>query len=405
MKKKNAIKHFMNFLSFFSRIIPKKENKIIFDSKPDFSDNSRFLFEYLQKKYAFKFDMVWIVYDKKIREYLLNKGIEAVYAFSFRGLKEILTAKIIISSHTHFIDMKSKNQIYVDLWHGMPLKRILFLDPNDPTNLKHLRKETPKIDILISTSSLMKSVLSGCFHMYSKNVFITGQPRCDGLFKEPNRKTFEKILELNLSSYEKIIFYLPTYREGYEKKIDGLKMEDNIFRFPRFNWQEFSNFLEKTRTLFVCKLHPFEEKIYESKIKELNSPYFKLLTSRSLVTNFTDLYNIIGIADMLITDYSSIYFDFLLLNRPMIFIPTDLEDYRKSRGFTIEPYDFWTPGPKVTNQNDLQKEIRKCWGDPSYYADKRKIVNDIINYYKDGNSSERVWKQIENILKTKKHGG
>jgi CDP-glycerol glycerophosphotransferase (TagB/SpsB family) len=102
--------------------------------------------------------------------------------------------------------------------------------------------------------------------------------------------------------------------------------------------------------------------------------------------------------DLLITDYSSIYFDYLLLNRPIIFTPTDLEEYRETRGFLLEPYDFWTPGPKVTSQKALQHEILKSLCDIKYFQSERETILSIIHQYRDNKSSERLWNMIDRIL-------
>ena len=102
----------------------------------------------------------------------------------------------------------------------------------------------------------------------------------------------------------------------------------------------------------------------------------------------------LGNFDILITDYSSIYFDYLLLNRPIIFIPLDLEEYAQTRGFLLEPYDFWAPGPKVTTVDALIDEIRKCLADPACYEEERVVVNNLINRFQDGNSSRRVWEEV-----------
>jgi len=93
-----------------------------------------------------------------------------------------------------------------------------------------------------------------------------------------------------------------------------------------------------------------------------------------------------------------VHFDFLLLNKPIIFIPTDIEEYRKKRGFLLEPYDMWTPGPKVYTQKELQNEILKSLNDPSYYAEERERLKNIVHYYQDANSSKRVWEFINSLI-------
>ncbi|MDI6720706.1 MAG: CDP-glycerol glycerophosphotransferase family protein [Methanomicrobiales archaeon] len=159
--------------------------------------------------------------------------------------------------------------------------------------------------------------------------------------------------------------------------------------------ESFNKFLEDNDMLLVLKLHPSEEynPLSQNQFNQCNRNIVILKTER-LVVNFTSIYEILPNFDILITDYSSIYFDFLLLNKPIIFLTYDFERYQQNRGFLLEPYDFWAPGPKVTTIEMLVEEIQKCISDPNYYKKERETVNNIINQFQDGNSCERVWKQI-----------
>ncbi len=113
-----------------------------------------------------------------------------------------------------------------------------------------------------------------------------------------------------------------------------------------------------------------------------------------LQDNLLDLYDILGATDILVTDYSSIYFDFLLLDKPIVFIPTDLQEYEKSRGFLFDPYNFWAPGPKPLIFTDFLAELTKYIKDENYYKKERTIVNDIVNKYQDSKSSERLYNLV-----------
>jgi CDP-ribitol ribitolphosphotransferase len=120
-----------------------------------------------------------------------------------------------------------------------------------------------------------------------------------------------------------------------------------------------------------------------------------LLTDSMLNQNRVDLYEILGACDLLITDYSSVYFDFLLLNRPIIFTPTDLEAYRSTRGLLLHPYEFWTPGPKTFNQDDLQQAIFQSFDNPMTYDSERRTISGMAHTYQDDQSSARIWREID----------
>lgn len=108
----------------------------------------------------------------------------------------------------------------------------------------------------------------------------------------------------------------------------------------------------------------------------------------------------------MISDYSSIYFDFLLLDRPIMFLAPDLKEYENIRGFLLNPYDFWTPGPKVSTQFQLENYITQMLSGEDVYSNERKKIREILFEYQGGNSSERVFNQvIKRYLKSYVQGG
>ncbi|CEL25134.1 CDP-glycerol glycerophosphotransferase family protein [Methanobacterium formicicum] len=372
-----------------NRIIPKKKNQIIFESAPDFSDNSNSMFNYIKnnKKIKSQYSLIWLVNDKKLLKTLKNEKIEVYSKNSLKGLYSVLRSKFIFNTHTSFVNIKSENQVLINLWHGMPLKSMGFNDSSESdNNLKTVRKMSQKNDILIATSTIMKNLLASCFYMDPRKIYVTGQPRNDKLFIN-NKQKLSQLLNLDVSNYKKIVLFSPTFRK-WGSKVDGISRETNIFGFEDYNSTIFNNFLEEQNILFLLKIHPFEEKYYLSKLNN-NSKNMVLITQNRLKDNLLDLYDILGAIDILITDYSSIYFDFLLLNRPIIFIPTDLKEYSKSRGFLLEPYDFWTPGPKILKFKDLIEELKKI--EETDYKKERIVVNSIINKYQDKNSCKRIF--------------
>ena len=119
----------------------------------------------------------------------------------------------------------------------------------------------------------------------------------------------------------------------------------------------------------------------------------KIISSDWLAETNEDLYSFLGVTDILITDYSSVYFDYLLLDRPIIFINNDLEEYRRKRGLLLEPYDFWTPGYKVKNQEELMNAINIYVSDSEKHKNRRNQIKDIMHEV-ENRSCERIWETI-----------
>jgi len=381
-----------------NRLIPKSSRDWIFASSPDFADNTRALYEHINSKHP-EINCIWLVNDKGSYLKLRGLGINSLMKKSFRGFIKSIRSKVIITSHNDLSSIITNSQIYINLWHGIPLKAIGCMDSGanyrKPAGLNH------SSSILISTSATVNTLLGACFHVNSKQLFISGLPRNDNLFNPLPKEALSTLLKQDVSKFKKIAFYMPTFREGYLKRVEGTSLRDeNLFRFRSLDLDSLRNFLFRNNILLICKLHPIEEELFKHKLDILKQS-LTLLTIEDLKRNDTELYRVVANADLLVTDYSSVYFDYLLLKRPIIFTPTDLEEYQRKRGFLLEPYDFWTPGPKVVTQESLQEEILKSLNNPDYFRKERDTINDIINHYKDNRSCERVTNLIMEKLKTK----
>ena len=374
-----------------SIIIPKSDNQVLFASIPDYSDNAKALSEYIATNQVHQqYDIVWLVNDSDVLQKLTQNGIQAYPEKSVRGLYSILRSKYIIGTHSHYCWFKAKNQCLVNLWHGMPLKAMGYTDGLEKgAALKIVKLGANTTDMLIATSAITKTVMATSFFIDPRKVVVTGQPRNDYLFATDEKRKLAMLLDRDLSKYDKLLLYMPTFRVGYGR-VEGATAHLDFLRTDLFN-----KFLIDNNILFVLKLHPFEEKYWLSQDDfKQNNGNIVILKTDCLTNHLISIHEVLADFDILITDYSSIFFDFLLLNRPIIFWSLDLEEYAQTRGFSLEPYDFWTPGPKAMTVEMLIDEIQRCISDPTYYEKERITVNDLINQFQDENSCERVWKEI-----------
>lgn len=342
--------------------------------------NTYALYHLIPEKYRKKYDVKLLKeYDKKENEYV-----------------NMITCKMTIGTYGPIVHTKEKMSL--ELWHGFPLKALGDMIKSQKKQDDFTREQWKHIDKVASYSQLYNVLMSSCFGININNYYVSGMPRNDFLFKSNGIKNLSKIFNKNFNR-KKVIFLMPTFRAsaiGYEKEV--IKNWDNLFGFSAFRNKVFSEFLEKNNIVLIAKLHPFEEDFAYQYINKYDLDNVYLLTQDMLLENHLDLYEVLNSAHLLITDYSSVYFDFLLLNRPILFTPIDLEHYSKTRGFLLEPYDIWTPGPKVFEQNQLQEEIMKSLDDSAYYKLERENINNIVNYYKDGNASERLWTIIDKMM-------
>mgnify|MGYP001039481408 CR=1 FL=1 len=315
-------------------------------------------------------------------------------------INKVKNADILVLTEANVtVDKKYSNtsQIIVELWHGFPLKSMGYADKNE-SNLNFVSDRWKQIDYMVSYSTLYNQIMYECLHMDPDIFQITGMPRNDLLLNSVNddRKILANLFSLDTSN-EKIAFFMPTYRKVmFNGRQDTSLVRNNLFGLENFSYEDLNIFLKKNNIELFIKLHPIEEIMYQDQgIGDFE--HLHIITDAILSENNLDLYEIIGVSDMLLTDYSSVFFDYLLLNKPLIFLPVDKQEYSENRGFILTDYNQWTPGPKVYNQQDLQDNMLQNLRNPELYKSEREGIRDKVHQYTTNDSSERVWQFIRDI--------
>ncbi len=300
-------------------LLPKKRNLWLFGggNGHHFKDNSRSLFEFVSV-HERDIRAVWLTNDPNILEIVRGLGYEAHMFYSGRGIYLSLVAKLLVIS-TSFLDLGffayllPKRAQIIQLWHGTPLKRLERMEWVYRKKvlltmfLKYIGRDC---DVLVSATEINRDIYVDNFRVHPDQIQYLGQPRNDELIHKANHSKHNK----------KEIWYMPTFRE-YEKDFDF------FVRFG-FDGDALGKLLEKYDVHLVVNLHNVDKKRYA---KEGSSPLQE--TDRISIYQGEDVYGELANAAILITDYSSVYFDFLLLDRPIIFSAFDLESYRKNRDF------------------------------------------------------------------------
>lgn len=340
----------------------------------------------------------YVLYDyiKNVAKYsnirLLTIG--EIQSMSKRELlKEKATSEIIITSHS--AEKYKKSQKIIQLWHGVPLKSMGLLDKEySDTWEKDVKKVFDDVDYIATMSQFYTTLLNSTIgQRYSKYIEI-GYPRNDLLLNKDDSFDLSKIIK-GIDISNKNIYYVPTFRQGYVDRVEG-KAQDELFGFEKGDIEKISEYCVENKLNLILKLHPFEEKICMEKYKDLKLENIYFLTNDLLEKSNKDLYECLSKSDMLITDYSSVYYDYLLTEKPILFVNNDEEEYRNTRGFILEPYKEWTPGPKVQNCKQLLLEIEKLLSDNNYYRIDREKLTDIVHKFKNNDNCERTWNYLKN---------
>ena len=350
-------------LLWLSKITPRNKSKWAFGSNIGFTGNSKYFFLFYHDQ---KPACIWIASDRQTAKQLSNRGYKAHYKWSISGLYHSLTASVYICSDqlTDINYWTSAGAKYVNLWHGIGIKNIMFKQSSkqgnsfikEAFNEKNLlsRIYSPyffrRPDLFLSTSPLMTSHFSGCFRIEETECFESIYPRCEILLWDKEKlKQFiaeneeDSALQLvnSLSDYKKVYIYMPTWRD---LKSDFLS--DSGIDFIRLN-----HVLAENTSLLLLKLHP---------LTKIDQKELSTFSNIRLLNNEIDIYPLLPFTDVLITDYSSIYYDYLLMqDKDLLLFPFDYQEYVSHDRDLAFDFDEFTPGHRATNFDELLSYIQR----------------------------------------------
>lgn len=293
-----------------------------------------------------------------------------------------------VTVHTHARDGLAQRKT-VQLWHGFPLKTLGLMNVSMTSEAKKRHVQPWKAyDAVTSYGQLYNTFINACYGLDSSYYTVTGMPRNDLLFEPNAKEKLENITGVEIQS-AKCIVYLPTFRQSKYGYYNG-EVPSQLFGFDGFDIEAFVAFLEQNDFYFFMKFHPWDvnEELIEKVIGL--SDRLVMLDEEKLSEYKIDLYELLSATDLLITDYSSVYFDYLLLDKPMIFVRTDQKRYEHNRGFLVDSVSAWSPGYESTCQSQLQASIQKSIDRPSMFSQSRQHLTDKVHRYQDNESSTRV---------------
>lgn len=360
-----------------------------------FSDNPKAIFLYLCEQNPKEIDFYFITKNRELYSELDSKfGSKAVYLYSKKGLWLILRAKVYI--YTHYVSdisfSASGGAVTVNTWHGLALKKINYDNRYDrgrhPQSLKDRLKYFGKRlmirhsnDFVCATSDFTAQEFSRAFRKSPNQMLITGYPRNDLLSPSDSTENKNNFFTKYPSEkeYKHILFYLPTHRTTaeYEREV-----------FQEFNFKRMDKLCADMNALLLYKPHPF------SKAKIDNNKFENI----KLLNTDEDLYPILSFTNLLITDYSSVFFDCLLRDMPMLFFSPDLEKYIGESREIYFNYEEFVPGLIAENHEELVVGVKKILEGEDDYREKREEVRNRFFKHSDFQSSRRFVESLKHVL-------
>ena len=381
----------------FVYFLPRTKKIWVFGSGigMNFSDNAKYLFLHCSK--IKEMNSFWITRNKNLVNRLRQEGLNAHYKYSLKGLWLSIRAKVYIyDSRTGSINhWTSSGALKVNLWHGSPLKTIdrditvkhnAFYIGNHTWGYKRflVRMLMPQwfvvADLMIATSEKVKNYFDSAFG--SKKISVTGYPRNDIILNSSlysKHLTFEANI-INTFKTKKVILYAPTFRDG-----------DRYERVTPINWDKLNSLLLVNDATFLIKLHRHD---YSMVLK-------KDYSNIRVLDNESDMYPIFSRVDLLITDYSSIFFDFILTEKPVLFFPYDKEKYITKHRSMYDDYDSVTPGYKVYNYESFHEKLELFFENPSNLKNidiNYNSIKEMYNKHVDSDSASRTYEFIKSNL-------
>lgn len=370
-----------------------------------FADNGKWFF--LKSVGNSDVSIIFSTRSLEVYNKLRERGYPVVRANTFRGLWNALRAGVYLyDSYPIDANFWAINRaLWVQMWHGIPLKRIErdIADTEHPV-AKSLRRadqrsfsafgwtllrwpwRLKKEDLACCTSETLVPIFAKAFGIPQSRMRITGYPRNDIICASTdgsNLKAFDgEDLFAARAPGQRILLYAPTFRDDAVNK-----------NATQHTWSEEQQLalhalLTKFGAVLFVKLHPHIASGWK---------IASTATSIRFLPSELDLYTILGQVDVLITDYSSIYFDYLLLERPVIFYCYDLEQYAGSRGFYFD-YESITPGPKAHTFAELTTAIEQALEKKVDYSDEIRRVKTMFHKFSDGDSTARVGAEVQKEL-------
>jgi len=388
-------------LYWFSFLVPRSKEIWVFGSwfGRSYTDNSKWLFESVCKNEP-QIRAVWLTRERRVVEEVRRYGFEAYMINSWQGYLISCRAGLAVASWgnpdlNRFAMSRAKR---LQLWHGSPIKKIAMDDKyaQDSSTLVSVLKKIwhfclpytlERWDVVIACSEYFRERMASAFRVHLEQVSVTGYPRNDILI-DPNPPTIHFVDELKRKhQVKRIILYAPTFRND-KKNMDKL--------FDTFNIDAYENFLRKYNAVLLIKMHYVYLQMSNT-IRDEREQISRIYWLKE--SEVPEINPLLNYTDILITDYSGVYFDYLMLDRPVILTPFDLEQYLAGDREMYDDYEnFVTAGPMCKNWDEVMAECEKVLEGNDQYREERKAAQKKFNTFVDAKSCSRVIEVAKNMV-------
>ena len=385
-RSKRMLKWYQAAFALIGLLFPVNKKLVVFESfaGKQYSDNPRAIYEYMKENCP-GYELVWSV-DRARMSYFEQKDVKFVRRFSIRWLFLMTRAKYWVNNARLPLWLpKPKHTVYLQTWHGTPLKR-LAMDMDEVhmpgTNTEKYKanfiKESSNWDYLVSPNGYSTEIFKRAFQ-FDRKMIESGYPRNDFLLNANNEGTIQELKQrFGLPLDKKLILYAPTWRDNqfYRKGKYKFNLELDLQRMREELGDSY---------IVIMRMHYLVAENMDL------SEYEGFAYDFSHLEDIRELYLI---SDLMITDYSSVFFDYANLRRPMIFFTYDIEDYRDNlRGFYFD-FEEKAPGLLTKTTEELIAEVKEIEKNNFQLSDRFEEFYQKFCYLECGQSSKRVVDEV-----------
>lgn len=371
-------KMLVGFVQWACRLFPIRRNKVVFANfiGKGMGGSPKYIAEEILRE-GLGYDLVWLTEDKKAR---FPKGIRPVKMYSVRGRYELATASVIVNNVKHKLPFKKRaGQYYIQTWHGDFALKFIEKEVEDKLNPGYVaesKADSRETDVVLSGSRQFSEIVRQSF-WYDGEIFECGVP-CNDPFFTSNESSIQSIRAMfGIQDGTHIALYAPTFRDGASKdfEIPDFEMVVNQLRA-----------IDGHPWVLLVRFHPLDQ----GQLAKVSFSDCVLNGSK-----YPDPQDITKAADFLITDYSSIMYDFALQRKPVVLFAPDIEQYQAARGLR---QIFWeVPFPLAQTKEELPVALSKAFA-PDFSSRLETFLKDRVCSFDDGRASERVVARIKEVI-------
>lgn len=364
-------------------LFPIRENYIVLHSIPDYSDNAWAFYHYLiQRQKNKKYKIIWLVKspDRYKRENNVRYIDNNVKVFWLRRDYYLAVSKYVVFTHSAPIRKWRKKQVFINTTHSASQ-----LKASSGAGESNSRFIVPDYYLRCGQVGLQRMMMG--LKQPKEKFVILGMPRLDLLFQHrncieilfPQRRVKKSIIALETFKQSK------TWNDSSRNVSYGLNILNMISEVEKLDIE-----LNKRDILLIIKPHPLQDLSYIAMEKLKN---IEFVTDSCLEKKEIQLYELLENCDGLLTDYSSVYYDYLFLNRPIGFMVGDINEYK--RGFIIQDPIKEMPGEIIHNLDGLVTFIENLIRGNDMFVEEREKLKQSVFKYCDNNNSKRLLAFIE----------